>query len=151
MFASRTCLRSLKDVGLVGGMGDRDEVDDVSARVETGFIKSSDVDEGAASTFAFAGVGLTVSAEALEELAVAVKAGAGAELSTILMGTRRRFGAAVEEVMAAGSKELVNGAEPRGGEATSIGMRFYHTSTLLMVQDNAQLYDIPSLHFLHGT
>jgi hypothetical protein len=155
LFVSRACLRSLKDVGLVGGVGedaDGDEVDGVSVRVATGFIRSSEVDGGIVFALtSVGGVGLTVPAGVLEELVVAVETDGGAEVSTILMGTRRRFGAVTKELVIFGSGESADGFEPRGGEATSIGVRFYDTRILTMVQCRTSIHDIPCLCFPHDT
>lgn len=130
LFASRACLRSLKDVDLGVGVDEDDGgggVAGVNARVETGFMKSS---EGVATTVALACAGPMLSEtagddfdETAEVTGAAVDDEAVAEVSTILMDTRRRFGAA-EELEALGDAEVVEGFAPRGGEVTSIGARF---------------------------
>lgn len=124
LLASRACLRSLKEVDLeaVGaGAGlTADDVDGISDRVDTGFMKSSEMElavdvEGLFGSSAAFACGLVEAGESVE-------AEAGATVSTILIGTRRRFGAAslteLLEALGTGVDFELEGAE------TSIGVRF---------------------------
>ena len=136
LFASRACLRSLKDacfaVGGADGGVDEDEADGVSVLVDTGFMKSSeaaDVEvDNLVDVVLLDSAGM---ADVLEELAAGGEVEAGAALSTIFIGTRRRFGGVVVVVDAFGVADVAADAPLSGGEATSIGVRFCDVSNCL--------------------
>lgn len=83
LFVSRACLRALNEADFAGGVAIDRETGEDRTRVETGFMRSS---EGEAAA-------LTEDVEVVEEIDVP-----SSDASTILMGTRLRFGAMAAEV-----------------------------------------------------
>ena len=128
LFASRACLRSLNDVDFDEGVVTEDDGGEgaeggASVRVETGFMRSSE--EGAicgAVSLRVDPLGCDSLEAVSDELAADKETCAGVDVSTILMGTRRRLGAEDEF----GAADTL---EPSGGETTSIGVRFCNAAS----------------------